>query len=133
MDASDVKDELSSPAPAPAPVAKKRGRPPRSASRTPANVAVAKTPRSTKSTAAAPKSTGRKRKAESAEPESEAEQNRAKRGRPVRTTGVVASAKLAVWAAKAATRGKSTTTAKVGFTHSFSFRLSIPQRNTLIT
>ncbi|KAL2130393.1 hypothetical protein VTI74DRAFT_6521 [Chaetomium olivicolor] len=96
---------------APSSTIKKRGRP--SLSATPAKSVGAKTPRSTKSTAT-PKSTGRstgKRKSAESEPreENEAEATPApapKRGRPARSAGAAASARLAAKAAKKPARGR---------------------------
>ncbi|KAK4153271.1 hypothetical protein C8A00DRAFT_33965 [Chaetomidium leptoderma] len=109
---------------APASTLKKRGRPSLSASATPAKSVASRTPRSTKS-AAAPKSAGRstgKRKAaeselEEDEPEEDDEPEATpapKRGRPARSAGTSASARIAAKAAKKPTRGrpKSTTPAK---------------------
>ncbi len=92
---------------------KKRGRPSRSTSQTPARAAPSKTPKSAKSTAT-PKSYGRKRKAaevenEPEEPdEPEDDDVPAKNGRPVRTTGVAASARISARSAKRAARGSNT-------------------------
>lgn len=108
----DVEDEQSINTPAPAP--KKRGRPSRSASGTPAGSTISKAGRPTKSTHSN-KAVGRKRKApmpqkedEAATEESEIERqlSPAKRGRPTRTTAAVASARLAAGATKKLTRGR---------------------------
>ncbi|KAK4194427.1 hypothetical protein QBC40DRAFT_290780 [Triangularia verruculosa] len=114
---------------------KKRGRPSRSASGTPAkSTPAAKTPRSSKSvgkssatpktakSSSAPKSasrsSGSKRKAEEIEPEQETEEaeeqeseatpaaKRGRVGRPARTAGKAASARLALKAAKKPGRGR---------------------------
>lgn len=104
---------------------KKRGRPSlgsRSASDTPTRTTVAKTPKTGKSTAKTPKSgksmvasKGSDRKRKAAELEEEGENNvdepaAKKGGRPVRTTGVAASARLAARAAKKPTRGRPKST-----------------------
>ncbi|KAK4451724.1 CHRromatin Organization modifier domain-containing protein [Podospora aff. communis PSN243] len=114
---------------------KKRGRPSRSASGTPAASAkTARTPKSVKaqSTKATPAAatSGRKRKAPTPEPENEEDEEEkeddeeeakpapAKRGRPARTTAAVASARLAAKDANKPRRGRpkgsgaSSTTAK---------------------
>ncbi|KAG7293262.1 hypothetical protein NEMBOFW57_003308 [Staphylotrichum longicolle] len=111
---------------APSSTLKKRGRPSLSGSATPARSAVAKTPRSSKSTAtpkSAARSTG-KRKAAEPEPEEpeepeghESEENEhedtpaAKRRRPGRAAGASASARLAAKAANKPTRGRPKSTA----------------------
>ncbi|KAK4116164.1 hypothetical protein N656DRAFT_228485 [Canariomyces notabilis] len=103
-------------------ITRKRGRPSLSGSATPAKLTTLKTPRSTKSVAtvkSAGRSTGRKRTAAAieaepettpepkAESESEPEAEPArKRGRPARTVGAAASARLAAKAAKKPTRGR---------------------------
>ncbi|AEO70158.1 uncharacterized protein THITE_2121185 [Thermothielavioides terrestris NRRL 8126] len=108
----DAKDEaeVTSTAPAPPSTIKKRGRPSLSGPATPAKSVSSKTPTSTNS-AAAPKSAGRstgKRKAAESEPElKEAETTPArKRGRPARSAGSSASARLAAKAANKPTRGR---------------------------
>jgi hypothetical protein len=117
---------------APSSTLKKRGRPSLSASATPAKSVASRTPRSAKG-AATPKSVSRsagKRKA--AEPESEQEEEAEeeedeeekqegeeviettpapKRGRPARSVGVSASARLAAKAAKKPARGRPRSTA----------------------
>ncbi|KAK1755222.1 CHRromatin Organization modifier domain-containing protein [Echria macrotheca] len=80
----------------PASGVKKRGRPSRSASATPAAKPSAKT-------ATPAKSTGRKRKAEDDETQTKPA---AKRGRPARTTALVASARLSLKAANKPKRGR---------------------------
>ncbi|KAK3393710.1 hypothetical protein B0H63DRAFT_25386 [Podospora didyma] len=92
---------------APPSAARRRGRPTSSASATPAKTPTAGTPRSSKGAAVVPKSSGRKRKAAEVESEAEPEPTpAAKRGRPARTTGVAASARLAAKSAKKSTRGR---------------------------
>jgi hypothetical protein len=120
--AMSLEDEPASPVLS---VPRKRGRPSRSASGTPAASAKpARTPKSvkaqtTKATPAAATS-GRKRKAPTPNPENddgeeeqeddadeeEARPAPAKRGRPARTTAAVASARLAAKAANKPTRGR---------------------------
>jgi len=111
---ADMGDFTSSPGPAP----KKRGRPSRSASGTPA-VAASKAKKPAK-VATPARVSSRKRKAAEVEPEeegtedvqskdediqaSEPEKAPTNRGRPARTTGVVASARLAAKAANKRTR-----------------------------
>ncbi|KAK1830380.1 hypothetical protein QBC39DRAFT_354300 [Podospora conica] len=122
MDVGDDEQETESP---PATAQKKRGRPSlgsrSAASDTPARTTVAKTPKTGKSTVKTPKSgkstvaskaSDRKRKAVEVEEEEEEEDVEAeappakKRGRPARTTGIEASARLAAIAAKKPTRGR---------------------------
>jgi hypothetical protein len=122
IDIVDDEDEFASP---PVTAQKKRGRPSfgsSSASDTPARTTVAKTPKSGNSTTKTPKSgkstvaskpSERKRKAADLEEDDEnnVEEPAAKnRGRPVRTTGAVASARLAARAAKKPTRGRPKST-----------------------
>jgi len=122
IDIVDDEDVSASP---PATTQKKRGRPSlasRSASDTPTRATVAKTPKSGKSTAKTPqsgkstvasKASDRKRRAADLEEDEEShveEPVAKKRGRPVRTTGAVASARLAAIAAKKPTRGRPKST-----------------------
>lgn len=130
LQAEDGAEARSSPSP-PSSTTKKRGRPSLSASVTPAKSAASRTPRSNKSAAtprSAGRSTGKRKAAEAeskAEPKSEPEPGAeresedeaeatpapTRRGRPARTAGAAASARLAAKAARKPTRGrpKSTT------------------------
>ncbi|KAK4227235.1 hypothetical protein QBC38DRAFT_198298 [Podospora fimiseda] len=103
--------------------AKKRGRPSRSTSSTPAkSVGPAKTPRSGKSTVtpksakstsapmSARASTGRKRKSEEISAQEESEEAEPTSGRPSRTAGVAASARLATKAANKPKRDRPKST-----------------------